>query len=222
VAPVHDLTHADGYLSVIGGFVVRDPGLPTLTGRYLYGDIAKTALRSVVLAPGGASGDREEAGLRVASLSSFGEDACGRILAASLDGPVYRVQDGSPSPCAFASPSGRPSTPPTGAAGCRPSVRAGRSQRVLRRRGVRVHVRTSEACTIRIAGRIRGVARFRSGTHRLPGDASRVVRVRLSQRGLRRVRSALRRRRSLVARLEITGRDGAGHRARTTKRLRLR
>jgi glucose/arabinose dehydrogenase len=216
--PVHELTHADGYVSVIGGFVVRDPGLPTLVGRYLYGDIAKPALRSIALPAGG---DREEPGLRVSRLSSFGEDACGRILAASLDGPVYRVQDGSPTPCAFPSPSGRPSGPPANA-GCRPSVRTGRAQRVLRRRGVRLRVRTIEACTVTIAGRIRGVTRFRSGTHRLPADATRVVRVRLSPRGLRRVRRTLRHRRSLVARLEITARDGAGRRTRAVKRVRLR
>ena len=36
---------------------------------------------------------------RSPSLSSFGEDACGRILVVSLGGPVYRLVDGAPSPC---------------------------------------------------------------------------------------------------------------------------
>jgi hypothetical protein len=35
----------------------------------------------------------------VESLSSFGEDGCGRIYAASLSGPVFRVQDGTATPC---------------------------------------------------------------------------------------------------------------------------
>ena len=38
-------------------------------------------------------------GLSVPDLSSFGEDACGRILVVSLAGPVYRLVDGTPSPC---------------------------------------------------------------------------------------------------------------------------
>ena len=87
----------DGFCSITGGYVVRDPGLPTLLGRYLYGDYCERELRSVDLA--GPRGDAPT-GLSVASLSSFGEDACGRLFVVSLDGPVYRLVDGSPSPCA--------------------------------------------------------------------------------------------------------------------------
>ena len=89
----------DGFCSITGGYVVRDPGLPTLAGRYLYGDFCAAALRSVDLAnPGGDAAT----GLSVADLSSFGEDACGRILVVSLAGPVYRLVDGALSPCGAA------------------------------------------------------------------------------------------------------------------------
>ena len=33
----------DGYCAIIGGYVVRDAGLPTLAGRYLYGDFCQPA-----------------------------------------------------------------------------------------------------------------------------------------------------------------------------------
>ena len=50
-APVLEKTHGapDNFCSITGGYVVRDPGLPTLLGRYVYGDFCNAALRSVDL-----------------------------------------------------------------------------------------------------------------------------------------------------------------------------
>lgn len=76
--------------SITGGYVVRDPSLPSLTGRYVYGDYCMGELRSFVPSVGGAGGDRP-LGLNVSGLSSFGEDAAGHIYATSLDGPVFRL-----------------------------------------------------------------------------------------------------------------------------------
>ena len=76
--------------SVTGGYVVRDPELPSLQGRYLYGDFCAGLLRSFVPAKGEARDDRP-LGLEVPQLSSFGEDGSGRIYATSLDGPVFRL-----------------------------------------------------------------------------------------------------------------------------------
>jgi len=92
VPPVLELSHDDGNCSVTGGYVVRDGGLPALAGRYVYGDLCRGQLRSVKLAPGSASGDAAIDGVaKVQQLSSFGEDAHGRVYAVSLDGPVYRL-----------------------------------------------------------------------------------------------------------------------------------
>ena len=56
----------------------------------MYGDFCKGQLRSVKLSQSAARGDGA-LGLRtVPSLSSFGEDARGRVYVASLNGPVYR------------------------------------------------------------------------------------------------------------------------------------
>jgi glucose/arabinose dehydrogenase len=76
--------------SITGGYVVRDPSLPSLLGRYLYGDFCAGELRSFVPNVDGARGDRP-LGVDVSGLSSFGEDGAGHIYATSLDGPVFRL-----------------------------------------------------------------------------------------------------------------------------------
>jgi glucose/arabinose dehydrogenase len=89
VAPI--LTYGrEGGCSITGGYVVRDPSLPSLVGRYVYGDFCAGELRSFAPSAGGARGDRP-LGVDVSSLSSFGEDAAGHIYATSLDGPVFRL-----------------------------------------------------------------------------------------------------------------------------------
>ena len=95
VAPVLELTHADGNCSITGGHVVRDAGVPALLGRYVYGDLCQGRLRSVKLSPGNADGDAAIPGLRkIEQLASFGEDAAGRVYVVSLTGPVYRLAAG--------------------------------------------------------------------------------------------------------------------------------
>jgi glucose/arabinose dehydrogenase len=89
VPPVLTYSHADG-CSVTGGYVVRDRSLPTLYGRYVYGDFCAGDLRSFTAIPGKPAMDDGPLGLQVPSLSSFGEDAAGHIYATSLNGPVYR------------------------------------------------------------------------------------------------------------------------------------
>ena len=83
-------SHDEGFCSITGGYVVRDPRLTGWVGRYLYGDFCRGSIESALLSPGQATG-RRSTGLRVGSLSSFGEDARGRVYAVSLDGPVYRI-----------------------------------------------------------------------------------------------------------------------------------
>ncbi|HST56770.1 MAG TPA: PQQ-dependent sugar dehydrogenase [Solirubrobacteraceae bacterium] len=90
VAPVLVTRHSDGNCAIIGGYVVRDRALRALYGRYLYSDSCNPRLRTVRLSPGHARGDHA-IGLSVKDISSFGQDTSGRIYAASLDGPVYRL-----------------------------------------------------------------------------------------------------------------------------------
>ncbi|HZO35501.1 MAG TPA: PQQ-dependent sugar dehydrogenase [Solirubrobacteraceae bacterium] len=93
VFPVLTKTHAEGYCSITGGYVVRDPSLPALRGQYVYGDFCKSGVRAVRLRSGGASGDRQLTDA-VSKVSSFGEDAAGHVYVVSLDGPVYRLVAG--------------------------------------------------------------------------------------------------------------------------------
>jgi glucose/arabinose dehydrogenase len=81
----------EGGCSVTGGYVVRDPELTGLNGRYIYGDFCQGELRSFIADPTREAADDEDLGLDVPSLSSFGEDAAGHIYAVSLEGPVYRL-----------------------------------------------------------------------------------------------------------------------------------
>jgi glucose/arabinose dehydrogenase len=90
IAPVHEYSHSRG-CSVSGGYVVRDPTLPRLNGRYVYGDYCRNPLWSLRLQAPDAQDDRR-LGLDVPGLTSFGEDSCGRVYAVSADGPVFRLE----------------------------------------------------------------------------------------------------------------------------------
>ena len=77
---------------VIGGYVVRDPALPSFAGRYLFGQFNGDL---IFLGPG-ASGAEDDAGVNVSAVAGFGEDGAGHLYAVSLSGPVYRLVQPSP------------------------------------------------------------------------------------------------------------------------------
>ena len=91
VKPILAYPHSrGGSCSIIGGYVVADPHLPTLRGRYVYADLCEGELRSLVPHLRRAGHDRR-LGLSVSTPSSFGEDERRRIYVVSLEGPVYRL-----------------------------------------------------------------------------------------------------------------------------------
>jgi glucose/arabinose dehydrogenase len=90
ISPVLTYTHDEG-CSITGGYIVRDRSLPSLYGRYLYGDYCSGQLRSFVARSGAQASDDRPLGPTVDSLSSFGIDDAGHLYAVSLDGPVYRL-----------------------------------------------------------------------------------------------------------------------------------
>jgi glucose/arabinose dehydrogenase len=94
-APIYEYPHTGPApcWSITGGYVVRDPDLTSLDGRYLYADFCTGELRSLIPEPGGAM-DNAPLGTTVPHATSFGEGPDGQIYAASLDGPVYRLEPG--------------------------------------------------------------------------------------------------------------------------------
>ncbi len=84
VEPVAQYGHDLG-CSVTGGHVVRSG---TLAGRYVYGDFCSGRIFTLDAETGG---DVREEAPRVEQLTSFGEDAEGRLLAVSADGRILRA-----------------------------------------------------------------------------------------------------------------------------------
>jgi glucose/arabinose dehydrogenase len=81
--PIEDYPNAGGNCAITGGYVVHDPNLPSLEGRYVYADHCGGVIRSLVPKLGGGRDDRP-VGPQEASISSFGEDAAGHVYVASL------------------------------------------------------------------------------------------------------------------------------------------
>lgn len=100
VAPAIVHRHSRSWCAVVGGLVVRDPGLPRLRGRYLYGDVCSGALWSARIARSGAARDVRRLPLRVPYLVSFGRDGRGRAYAVSLSGLVWRLSAPAAPPAA--------------------------------------------------------------------------------------------------------------------------
>jgi glucose/sorbosone dehydrogenase len=91
VFPIKVASHDNGYRAIIGGFVVHNPNLSLLDGRYVYSDNARGDIRTLVARPGGASANRAT-GLSVSRPSSFGVGWAGQLYVASLgDAKVYRI-----------------------------------------------------------------------------------------------------------------------------------
>jgi glucose/sorbosone dehydrogenase len=102
VEPLFDYPHIDPAggperCAIIGGYVVRDPNLSGLYGRYLYGDLCSGQIRS--LDPANPLPTDRSEGLQVDNLNSFGEDSCGRLYAVSGNGAVERLTDTMPATC---------------------------------------------------------------------------------------------------------------------------
>jgi len=198
--------HENGpFCAIVGGYVVRDAGLPSLNGRYLYGDNCNANVWSAALGAGGGV----ETGLQVASLSSFGEDRCGRLYAASLQGPVYRIQEGAPTPCAVVAPD-------VGAPNLQVRFRGVRGRRL------RVQLRCDEACRVTVNSRMRRVQRLKARHRSLAANRRAVVHVKMSRKVARRMRRALARRGHVRVVVRVRAVDAAGNARVVTRRGRIR
>jgi glucose/arabinose dehydrogenase len=188
--------------TINGGVVVRDPGLPSLYGSYLYGDTYNGYLHSAL--PDGSAD--HSFGLTLPGVAGITEDGAGHVYLASLSGGVYRLVD--------------PSAPATGSTADRtpPSLRTRvkRRQRVLRNRGVIAYARSSENGSVALASTLRvGARSYRLRYVRRPAEAGQRVRLkgRLTARARRALRRALNRGRRARVRVALRARDAAGNRS---------
>jgi glucose/arabinose dehydrogenase len=86
VKPIFEYTHAEG-CSVTGGYVYRGRAVPSLSGRYVFGDYCSGTIWSL---PSGGGAARVEP-FKVPNVSSFGESLAGELYVVSQGGTVYRI-----------------------------------------------------------------------------------------------------------------------------------
>jgi hypothetical protein len=231
IDPVLEKDHSTtNYRAIIGGYVVRDPALSGLTGRYVYGDNNESRIHSVTL-PGAT--DDAATGLTVSHTTSFGEDSCGHVYVASGDGPVYRIDGDTFTPCPEQTgptpgPTPTPTPVPTPPGDKTPPtlrLDARARQHALRLHGFRVAIASDEQCTAAVSGtvRIAGSKHAYTLSSAMPqiDTGGRVkVTLRASSRTLRAIRTALRHHRAVTATLTVTGRDIAGNQSSGVRRIR--
>lgn len=85
--PVAVYGHNNG-CAVIGGYRYRGAAIPSLAGRYVFGDLCGGWIVSVVPGQIGSTVRYEGS---VSSLVSFGEDAAGELYAVSQGGTIYKL-----------------------------------------------------------------------------------------------------------------------------------
>jgi len=82
--------HNTGGCAIVGGYVVRDPGLPELAGRYVYGDSCTGQVRT--FDPRMPAATDRPTGIVVPGLSSFGVGFNRQLYLVQLSGGVFRVE----------------------------------------------------------------------------------------------------------------------------------
>ncbi len=162
--PIYDYSHAAGRCSIAGGYVVRDPALSDLYGRYVFGDFCTGEIFSLdpSLPPSTDSARIEPVFVPPFSLSSFGEDSCGRVYVASLTTGIVSRFAGSaatdcsapivPAPDPGPLPGPNPEDEPRRCAGVRATIEAETRGRIRGTSGRDVIVGSPGADVIRARG----------------------------------------------------------------------
>jgi len=196
-------THDDGHCAIIGGYVVRDPGLGSLLGRYLFGDFCSDRLESIAFTSPG--GDLRATGISVPNapyaVRSFGEDSRGCLYLVTGE-TVYRIAgDIETGTCPIAPP--------------RATYRFTLKPRQALRRRIPVTLRCSLSCTVDLSGIVRARGRVAAKTSRArwrvgPGQ-SKTVRLDIPARRMGLLRRTLRARGrvSLTVKVVAVGDDGS-------------
>jgi glucose/arabinose dehydrogenase len=89
IQPILEYAHDASHCSISGGFVARDPTVPTIAGRYLYADYCGTGINALLL-PVATPPDIVQLGAAPA-VAGFGQDSDGHVYVTSIKGEVWRV-----------------------------------------------------------------------------------------------------------------------------------
>jgi Glucose / Sorbosone dehydrogenase len=234
--PVFEYPHGGGSeettgCAILGGYVVRDPRLTSLTGRYLYGDLCRKDLRTLNLGVSGA--DPQPAGISIPSgeLRGFGEDSRGCVYVMTT-GNAYRVASSPDAGAACPPPPPPGPNPGRGPAVDRtpPGLKLKAPGRERLRRKITVASTCDEACTLTAAGRLRiskpkASAVCTAGSHRpgCPGpiellrpasgapDVAVKLHLTLRKKAFRRAKAARRRGKRVKALVAVTASDPSGN-----------
>jgi len=139
--PVFAYANDAGTCAITGGYVIRDPGLTELQGRYVYADLCAGVIRS--FAPDDPFGSDRSEGVSVTQPTSFGQDACGRIYIAARTGPVSRLVDDSPTDC-----------PLIDLTGPGLALDGKHKQNIARHRWIKVKAGTDESGSVTVGGQV--------------------------------------------------------------------
>jgi Glucose / Sorbosone dehydrogenase len=200
------------FCAIVGGYVVHDAGLPTLNGRYIYGDNCDDRIWYAMPRTGAGN---KPTGLHVPGLSSFGQDACGHVYAASLLGPVYRFRDGALT-CSLGGGKTADTTPP------RVKVSILGARKALKKRRLRVAVRSNERCAATIGTRLSKVRRLATRHRNLLADHRKVVTLKLSKSTLKKLRKRLEHHSFVRVNVTVRATDAAGNTKKVTRHGRIK
>ena len=207
--------------AIIGGLVVRDPALTSLAGRYLYGDLCRSDLRTLNLAVPAA--DPRPSGLSLPDPDeiplSFGEDGSGHVYVMTDRNAYAIVADAS-------------ERPPSGGGGARDEIvpQLGLRASKQRLRGyVEVLATCSEPCALSARGTIgfpamiskRVSAKLRGASGSAQAGVRTQLKLRLRPKLRKRAARALRTGRKVSAKVTVSAADSVGNATRDTVRVRL-
>lgn len=243
--PIFNYQHVGGACAITGGYVVRDPSLGDLFGRYLYADLCVGQIRSIVPGLPLAGGDRYE-GAAVSTPVSFGEDSCGRLYVVEQAASVYRLTGSSAPACTVLTVSvrgrgrGRVTGPGIRCPGdCTQVFPQPRTVRLRKHAGRRSRFKGwhracsgHRGCAVSMTRDRRVVAKFRGplrtrlrltvADHRVPRGSRALLRVRAKPcRGRRHDKARLRRGGRQVAVKRLDRRCAAHFRPRIRRRTRF-
>lgn len=90
VGPIYEYSHAEGGVSVTGGFVYRGSAIPDLVGAYLFADYAQGDIVALSQMDGALAEERD-LGVNAGQVSTFGEDTAGELYVVDVNGRVLRI-----------------------------------------------------------------------------------------------------------------------------------